>query len=125
MGRKATLTNLTLKPTVGMAVVIKEVATGNLLRAATLSARDKEHAPICQFSGAEPFFKVKVGKKKGGFTYHTFKCAPTLPTCVSDDGLYEWANLTLKEARAQGLVIVNDTARDEESSDEKAAEAQA
>lgn len=123
MGRKATLTNLTLKPTIGMAVVIKEVATGNLLRAATLSHRDKDQAPICQFSGAEPFFKVKVGKKKGGFTYHTFKCSPSLPKCVSDDGVYEWANLTLKEARAQGLVIVNDTAAGE--SEEKTAEAEA
>lgn len=123
MGRKATQTNLTLKPTVGMAIVLLEVATGAYVRAATLSARDKDQAPICQFSGVDPFFKVKVGKKKGGFTFHTFKCAPALPKCVSEDGQYEWVNLTLKDARAQGLVITNDTVKDEAT--DKTAEAQA
>lgn len=123
MGRKATQTNLTLKPTVGMAIVLREVATGNLVRGATLSARDKEQAPICQFSGTDPFFKVKVGKKKGGFAYHTFKCAPGLPKCLSDDGVYEWANLTLKDARAQKLVIVNDTAVEDEAAEAASAQA--
>ncbi len=123
MGRKATQTNLTLKPTVGMAIVLLEVASGTYVRAATLSARDKDQAPICQFSGVDPFFKVKVGKKKGGFTFHTFKCGPSLPKCVSDDGVYEWVNLTLKDARERCLVITNDTVKDDAA--DKTAEAQA
>lgn len=114
MARTKTLTNLTLKPTVGMAAVVREVATGNILRVSTLGNRDKDQAPICKFSGDKPFFKVKLGKKKAGFTYHTFLCAPELKTCRTSDGKYEWLNKTLKQAHAEKLTVVNDTGVEEE-----------
>jgi len=104
MGRKASQTNLTLKPGVGLAVVIKEVATGKLIRASTLCIRDKGHEPISQLSGPDPFFKVKIGKKGTGFTYMTFKCSASLEKCLSEDGAYEWMNMSLKSARSQGLI---------------------
>lgn len=113
MSRKATATNITLKPGVGLAVVIKEVATGSLIRAATLCIRDKGHEPLSSLSGPDPFFKAKIGKKRTGFTYLTFKCGADQPTCLTDDGKYEWMNLSLKDARAQGLAIVGDSAETE------------
>lgn len=112
--RKKTPTNLTLKPSIGLAAVVREVATGNILRVSVLCARDTEHAPIAKFSGSEPFFKVKLGKKKIGFTYHKFLCAPQLDKCLTEDGKYEWLNQSLKDARGADLTIVNDTHVEEE-----------
>lgn len=80
-------------PAVGCQYLIKNLETGNIETASTLTIRDVEQKPWRSPKGTpagEEFFKMKMGKKKTGFTYIKFINSSLCDKCISEDGKWEF-----------------------------------
>lgn len=110
MGRKKTeLCEGFVKPMVGGSFTIRNKNTGEIHRCRSLAHRDfkknPEIGPIAKYSGDEPFFLAQIFKKD---TIMKFLCGAQHETVTDETGEWEWMNLSLKDARSQGMEIHSD-----------------
>lgn len=80
-------------PGVAMVYTILNLITGELVTAATCGIKDVEFKPWRSPKGTpvgKEFFKMKLGSKKEGITIITFLNSSKYPSCISDDGEWEF-----------------------------------
>ena len=103
IGRPLTPLNIKKKPGVGMTYVIKNTNTGEYVRASTPCNRDvirgEKIDKIRKLSGKEPYFLLKIGSYKTKLNIVKILCGAHHAKPLSPDGVYEWLNMSVKEAR--------------------------
>ncbi len=90
-------------PGVGMRYNIKNLKTGSVEIASTLTVRDVDQKPWRSPKGTpagQEFFKMKLGSKKTGFSVMKFMNSVRNDKCISEDGQWEFVG-----ERPDGSVI--------------------
>lgn len=106
--RTATPLNISEQPGTGLAYIIRDLKTDNLVRCATAAHRDilrrgSKIKSLRAFSGEEPYFIAKIGSLRSKFTVLKFLCGAHHKKCLDESGRYEWTGITLDEAKKKNL----------------------
>jgi len=99
IGRPKTPLNIPRQPAIGSTWIIENVNTKELCKcSATVHADSKYLIKLRQFSGAEPFFTVKIGSKHTKVTYLYFMCGAHHTECLDASSTWKWVDTTQDEA---------------------------
>ena len=99
IGRPKTLLNILRQPPVGSCWIIQNIDTGEICKCSCTTHADKDHVEaLRRFSGATPFFTVKLGSKRTQVSYLKFLCHAYLKECIDDKAAWKWLDITQDEA---------------------------
>lgn len=103
-GRPKTPLIIPRQPAVGSTWVIQKIDSGELCRCSATTQADKPHVEaLRKFSGAQPFFTVRLGSKRTHVVYLKFPCGSHLLECIDTTATWKWIDITLDEAHIKGL----------------------